>query len=68
MVFVDQIGNDGVTIADRCAVILNVRQLSARRGAGVENMLVTKRYFGEFEKRESLEPYGLLSATRNSSG
>jgi hypothetical protein len=60
MIFVDQMGDDRIAVADRRAVVLDVRQLPARCGAGIENMLMTKWYFGQAKKRESLEPERII--------
>src|SRR5689334_22136742 len=52
--------DDGLGIADGLAILDDVRQLLARRGRGVEQVLVHKRHAGELEEGKDLQPVAIV--------
>ena len=59
-VLIDEVGDNGIAVADRLAVIDDVRQLAARRRRGVENVLVPERDAGEPQEREHLQAIAVV--------
>jgi len=51
----DEMGDDGITVANRLSPIDDVGQLAARRRRGVENVLVPERDAGKPQEREHLQ-------------
>jgi hypothetical protein len=59
-IFANEVGDDGVTVADRLAVVDDVGQLAARRRRGVENVLVPERDAGEPQESEHLQAIAVV--------
>jgi hypothetical protein len=55
-VFVDEVGDDGIAVTDVVSVIVDIRQLAARRRFRVEDMRVLERQPDELKEGEDLEP------------
>ena len=50
----DDMGEDRLAVADCLAIIDDIGKLPARRGRGIENMLMHERHARELEKGEDL--------------
>jgi len=55
-VFVDEMRDDGVAVADDLAAIVDIGQLPARRLRGIKDVLVRERDTGELQESINLEP------------
>ena len=56
----DEVGDDGVAVANRLAVVDDIGQLTARRRRGVEDVLMPKRQAGEPQEREHLQAVAVV--------
>ena len=56
----DDMGDDGLAVADRLAVVDEIRKLPARRRRRIENMLVRERHAGKPQEGEYLEPVAVV--------
>ena len=56
----DEVGDDGVAVADRLAVVDDVGQLTARRRRSVENVLVPEWDAAEPQEREHLQAVAVV--------
>ena len=53
-------GDDALAVADGLAVIDDIGQLPARRGGGVEHMLMRERQPCELQKREHFQAIAIV--------
>ena len=53
-------GDDGLAVTDRLAVIDNVGKLPARRRGRIENMLMHESKADETQKSENLQPIAVV--------
>ena len=56
----DEVGDDGIAVADGLAVVDDVGQLTARRRRGVENVLVPERHAGEPQESKHLQAIAVV--------
>jgi dihydroxyacetone kinase len=56
----DEVGDDGIAVADGLAVVDDVGQLAARRRRGVKDVLVPEGNAGEAQEREHLEAIAVV--------
>ena len=47
-IFVFEVGDDGLAVADRLTIVNDIGKLPARRRRGVEDVLVNERHAREF--------------------
>ena len=59
-VFLRDIGKDGLAVTDRIVTIDDVRQLTARRLRGVENMLLPERHARQLEECKYLQAVAVV--------
>ena len=55
-VFGDDVGDDGLAVADGFAVVDDIGQLPARRLRRIEDMLMRERHAGEPQEGKHLQP------------
>ena len=60
VVFLADVAEDGLAVADRVAAVDDVGKLAARRFRGVEDMLVGERYARKLEEREYLQAVAVV--------
>ena len=52
--------DDGLAVADRLAIVLDIGKLRARRGRGIEDMFMPERHAGDLEEGEHLQAVGIV--------